>query len=170
MNTRLETHSLLNRLDGLSPWAFTGSLYLARWVIIVPIGYALGQLGVSDSKPAFDGSALVLLFGFIFLGPLLETVLECAVPYWLMLKVRKIRAGRRPWGFVVVSATIMALLHIGAWPSAILPSLVTGGFLAYTYGHFAVRGAGPAILHTWVFHAAINIVGWLLIFVFSQWK
>ena len=164
MKARLGANSILNRLDGLSPWAFTGSLYLARWVIVIPLGYALGQFGVSHSRITFDGSAMVLLFGFIFLAPLFETLLECAFPYWLVLKVRGTVVRKRPWGFVAVSAMIMALLHMGAWPSAILPSLVTGSFLAYTYSHFAVCGAGPAILHTCVFHAAINIIGWLLIF------
>jgi hypothetical protein len=163
MDVRLETYNILNRLDGLSPWAFTGSLYLARWIIIIPIGYALGQLGVSESTITFDASAIVLFFGFIFLAPLLETVLECVVPYWLMLKLRRIPAGKRPWGFVAISGMIMTLVHIGAWPAALLPSFVTGAFLAYTYGHFAVRRLGSAILHTWAFHAAINIVGWILV-------
>jgi len=166
MKARFETNSILNRVDDLSPWAFTGSLYLARWVIIVPMGYALEQSGISNSKITFDASATALLFSFVFLDPPFETLLECVAPYWLMTKVRGIAVGKRHWGFVAVSAMITALLHMGAWPSAILPSLVTGSFLAYTYSHFAVCGARPAILHTCVFHAAINIVGWFLIFVF----
>ena len=156
---------VLDRLDALPPWGFTGSLYLVRWGIVVPIGYALGLLGAPGSRAAFDGSPMVLLFGFIFLAPLLETLVECVVPYWLMLKMGATEVSKRAWGFVAVSALIMALLHMGAWPSAILPSLVTGGFLAYTYSHFAVSGTGTALLHTWVFHAGINLVGWLLIFV-----
>ena len=165
MSAGRETNSTLDWLDSLSPWAFTGLLYLARWVAILPIGYALGQMGASD-KMSFDGSASVLFFGFIFLGPVIETVIECVIPYWLMRKMRGIAAGRRSWGFVVVSAGIMTLLHVGAWPSAVLPSLVTGGFLAYTYAHFAASRVGMAMLHTWAFHASINIVGWVLLFVF----
>lgn len=165
MNAGRETNLVLDRLDGLSPWAFTGLLYLARWAIVVPIGYALGQMDASG-KAAFDAPAITLFFSFVFLWPLLETVIECAIPYWLMRKMRGIAIGGRSWGFVVVSAGIMALLHVDAWPAALLPSLVTGGFLAYTYAHFAASRVGMAMLHTWAFHAAINIVGWVLIFVF----
>ena len=92
---------------------------------------------------------------------ILETLLECAAPYWLMRKARAIPVGKRPWGFVAISALVMAMMHLGAWPTAILPSLVTGSFLAYTYGHFAPRGFGLAVLHTWAFHAAINAIGWI---------
>jgi hypothetical protein len=165
MSAGREPNSFLDRLDGLSPWAFTGVLYWARWVVVLPISYALGQMGASD-KTSFDGTASVLFFGFIFLGPVIETVTECVIPYWLMRKMSGIAAGRRAWGFVAVSAGIMTLLHVGAWPAAILPSLVTGGFLAYVYAHFAVSRVGMAMLHTWAFHAAINIVGWSLLFVF----
>jgi hypothetical protein len=166
MNARLEINNNLDRLDRLSPWAFTGSLYLARWVIILPLGYALRLLGGSNGNIASNASPILLFFGWIILSPLLETVIECAIPYWLMLKARGMPAGKRPWGFVAVSAAVMALLHLDAWPSAILPSLVTGVFLAYTYGRFAVRGPRSAVLHTCLFHAAINIVGWLMVVVF----
>jgi hypothetical protein len=163
MNAGFEIHRILDRLDDLSPWVFTGSLYLARWIIVVPVGFVLGYLRVPSSNMAFDASAFVLLFGFIVLAPLLETVLHCVVPYWLMTKMPAIPVGKRAWGFVAVSAMVMALLHIAAGPAAFLPSLITGGFLAYTYGHFMVHHARLAILHTWAFHAGINIVGWALI-------
>lgn len=163
MNARLAMNNTLDRVDRLSPWAFTGSLYLARWVIIFPISCVLRLFGGTSGNIMDNTSAFALFFGWIFLSPLLETVIECALPYWLMRKARGMPAGRRPWGFVAVSAVIMALLHVGAWPTAILPALVTGGFLAYTYGHFAVCGPGPAVLHTSLFHAAINIVGWVLV-------
>jgi len=166
MNARLAMNNTLERLDRLSPWAFTGTLYLARWAIVIPLGGILGLLGATGDKATSSASADVLLFGWVFLSPLLETVLECSIPYWLMAKTGRVQVGKRPWGFAAVSAAIMALLHLGAWPAAILPSLATGGFLAYTYGHFAVRGFRPALLHTWSFHAAINIVGWLLFVVF----
>jgi len=166
MNWRIEANDVLSRVDGLSPWIFTGCLYLVRWIVVVPIGYAVCQLGGSNNAATFTGSPMSLLLGFIFLAPLSETLIECAVPYWLMSKAGRNRLGERPWAFVVVSALLMALLHVGAWPSAILPSLVTGSFLAYTYGHFATSGTGWAILHTCVFHAGINMVGWLLLVAF----
>jgi hypothetical protein len=163
MNARREVGGILNKLDGLSPWAFTGSLYLARWIVVIPVGFILGSLRVPGSDITFDASAIVLLLGFLFLAPLLETTLHCVGPYWLMPRLRAVPVGRRAWGFVAVSAGIMAVLHLGAGPAAFVPSLVTGGFLAYTYGHFAVRSVGLAVLHTWVFHAGINAVGWALI-------
>ncbi len=47
--------------------------------------------------------------------------------------------------------------------AAILPSFITGAFLAYCYAHFAPRGAWRVIVATGVFHGAINIVGWTMI-------
>jgi hypothetical protein len=163
MNARLAMTNTMDRLDRLSPWAFTGSLYLLRWAVIIPIS-CISRLFVGTSgNVTANASDLILLFGWVFLSPLLETVLECAIPYWLMRKARGVPDGKRPWRFVAVSAAIMAVLHLGAWPAALLPALVTGGFLAYTYGHFAIRGLRPAMLHTASFHAAINIVGWVLV-------
>jgi hypothetical protein len=166
MNARLAMNNTLYWLDRLSPWAFTGTLYLARWAIIIPIGLILRLLGTTGGNVTSKASAAVLLFGWIFLSPLLETAIECAIPYWLMLKARGVPDGKRPWGFVAVSAAIMVLLHMEAWPAAILPSLLTGGFLGYTYGHFAIDGLNRAVLHTWSFHAAINIVGWVFVVAF----
>ena len=160
------TNDVLNRLDGLSPWAFTGSLYLIRWAVIIPIVYAIRRVNSpAGSEMGFADPVIGLVI--VVLDPLLETLLECSFLYWLMRKIGRIPVGERPWGFVAVSAIMMALLHVGAWPSAILPSLVTGVFLAYVYSHFATARTGLAILHTWAFHAAINIVGWILA-VFSQ--
>ena len=156
----------MDRLDALSPWPFTGTLYLARWAIVAPVGCVLGRLGVPNRGAEFGGSPLGLLFSFVVLAPLLETLVECAIPYWLMNRTTATTVGKRAWAPVAVSALIMALLHMGAWPSAIPPSLVTGSLLAYTYGHFVPRGTGPALLHTCVFHAAINLGGWFLVVVF----
>ena len=166
MNAQLATNNALDRLDRLSPWAFTGSLYLVRWAVVLPVSWVSQQLGGNNGNVRANAPILVLLFGWIFLSPLLETVIECAIPYWLMRKARGVPERKRPWRFVAVSAGIMALLHLGGWPVAILPSLVTGSFLAYTYGHFAVRGLRPAILHTCLFHAAINVVGLVLAVAF----
>ena len=153
--------ALLDRLDRLSPWAFTGTLYVVRWLVIVPLAFVLAQ--GSPNKLTFDAPLITLLFGFIVAAPLLETLVECAAPYWIMRKAGAIPVGKRPWVFVAVAAVMMTLLHVGAWPLAIIPSLVTGGFLGYTYGHFAPAGFGPALVHTSVFHAGINLVGWVLV-------
>jgi hypothetical protein len=159
MHVQFSVRRVLNRLDGLSPWAFTGTLYLVRWIVVLPLGALIRLVGVTGGRVSGAGPAeLVIMVGF---DPLLETVLECAIPYWLMRKCG-MRSGPRSWGFVALSAAIMVLLHIGAWPAAILPAAVTGVFLAYTYGHFAANRPGQAIMHTWAFHSSINIVGWVL--------
>ena len=80
-----------------------------------------------------------------------------------MRKLTFVRHDRRPWGFVIIAAVMMTLLHAGAWPAAIIPSFVKGAFLGYTYGHFAPSGFRQAFLHTSIFHACINLVGCILI-------
>ena len=154
-------NALLDRVDGLSPWRFTVTLYLLRWLVLLPYLIASGGPTMSESHVSFDVTTVHLLLAFLVLAPVMETLLECAVPYWIFAKAGAMAVGRRPWQFVAVSALLMGLMHLGAWPSALLPSLVTGGFLAYTYGHFARDGLGQAVLHTCIFHAAINAVGFV---------
>jgi hypothetical protein len=155
---QLSIRGVLNRLDGMSPWAFTGILYLARWIVVLPLAALLRLVGVRGGLVSGAAAELVIM---VLLDPLLETILECTIPYWLIRKCGR-RSGPRPWGFVALSAAIMVLLHIGAWPAAILPAAVTGVFLAYTYGHFAANDQRRAIVHTWAFHSSINIIGWVI--------
>lgn len=163
MNTPHKTEGILDRLDLLSPWSFTGILYIVRWIVIIPLICIYSLLSASPQAVKFNASAVMLFIGFIFISPFCETLIECTLPYWLMKISNKIPHGKRPWAFVYISAAIMALLHFDAWPLAIVPSLITGTFLAYVYGHFAPRGFGQALLHTAVYHAAINIIGWFMI-------
>jgi len=163
MSFHHSARAFLDRLDRLPPWAFTGTLYLLRWPVILLAGVLLDPLLGPGRALEFDASPVRLLVGFLLIAPLSETLLECALPYWIIRKRRGKSLGPRPWGFVIVSAALMAILHIDAWPHAIVPSLITGSFLAYTYAHFAVRNTRQAILHTTVFHAAINLVGWTMI-------
>lgn len=158
-------NGILLRLNRLSPWAFTGSLYLLRWAIIVPLAALLRLLGQSGGRTVHADPVIELLGG-VLLSPLVETVIECVIPYWSMRKMLGTSVERRPWIFVVTSATMMTLSHMSAWPAAIVPSFVTGSFLAYTYGHLAASKSGTALLHTWTFHAAINIVGWVFMVFF----
>jgi hypothetical protein len=153
--------SALGRLDGMSPWGFTGTLYCVRWFIILPIAFMV-DLIFPSSKATLQG-AQVNILGGLLIAPVLETLLECAAPYWFMRKLGYIPTNKRAWVFVSVSGLLMALLHAGAWPAAILPSFMTGGFLAYTYAHFAPMGFAQAFTHTSAFHAAINIIGCILI-------
>lgn len=71
---------------------------------------------------------------------------------------------QRTWPFVVVSAAAMVLLH-PLTPVVITFAFITGLFLAYVYEHFAPRSQFKAFFHTATFHAAINLVGWIAIFV-----
>ncbi len=163
MQRWLELNRLLDRLDRLTPWAFTGSLYGLRWVVVLPVTWAVDLFDPTGGRASFEGPAIGLLLGFLFLAPILETLAECLAPYWIMRKMGRIPSVQRPWGFVAVSAGLMALWHVDYWPAAFLPSTITGAFLAYTFAHFAPGSPGKAFLHTWVFHAGINLVGWLLI-------
>ena len=67
---------VFDRLDALPPWRFTGALYLARWGVILPVAFALNGLGVRGGGGNFNASALVLLFGFLVLAPVLESFLQ----------------------------------------------------------------------------------------------
>jgi hypothetical protein len=101
----------------------------------------------------------------VIIPPLLETLVECSLPYWVISRIRDYRAKRprRCWGFVAVSACVMAAFH--PMLAALLPAFVTGAFLAYCYAHLALTGIGRTILATAVFHGAINIVGWTMLVV-----
>jgi hypothetical protein len=116
------------------------------------------------SLPELSGVNPIILFAIIvIIDPLLETLLECSLPFFILSLIHR-KNGKlpaRPWLFIIISAMLMALLH--PMLAAILPSLITGLFLAYCYAHFANRSFGSAILYTTAFHAAINIVGWSMI-------
>lgn len=127
------------------------------------IPLALFALLLDSPGPRISGSPLVLLLGFLVIAPVLETLVECLLPYAIMNRLGRIPSGRRAWGFIGVSAVLMALWHLSAWPAAIVPSLITGAFLAYTFAHFAPESRSRAFLHTWAFHAGINLVGWTLL-------
>ncbi len=159
----------LDWLDARPAWQFLLVLYVARWLVV--IGYvalakayiALTQVNDTtiEPPPSVHGAALVVLL--LVSGPILETLVECTVPYMLFARIGKYREFRpaRPWGFIVTSALIMTVLHPIA--SALLPAFITGSFLAYGYAHFARLGTIHAILATFAFHAAINMVGYAML-------
>ncbi|MBK8100037.1 MAG: hypothetical protein IPK26_23285 [Planctomycetes bacterium] len=161
---------------------FTLTLYLIRWIVLLPM---LGLLHWTG--PAPESEQLVatlagiepwrLLPSLLLIEPALETLVECSVP-WLVLQAlmpglvgsrarRRVRGGRRagspkPWPFVAVAAVVMVLLH-PLEPVTMLPTAVTGGFLGHTYGHFAPRSHVAAFVATTVFHAGINAVGFAVL-------
>jgi len=161
---------LLQWLDDRNGFQFMGILYGARWLALAPV-MVLSQLVLSDAQKAAasvpegarEMNAAVLLLLLVVVSPLIETLGECALPYLIISRVRGYRENRPThcWGFVAISALLMALLH--PMLAAVLPSLITGAFLAYCYAHFACRSAGRAILATTAFHGAINAVGWTMI-------
>ncbi len=167
---RRSASAVLDWIDQRPPWQFVAILYGARWVALVPV-LAFGHCVFTQSQRSAasipdrwsQGSPIGLFLGLVVMPPLLETLIECAVPYWVVSRVRDCRKERprRCWGFVAVSACVMAVLH--PMLAALLPALITGAFLAYCYAHFAPIGIWMAILATTVFHGAINMVGWTML-------
>ena len=156
--------TILDRLDRTPPWRFTGTLYAVRWLVIIPVALIIDRV-FTGGKISGANVGVMFWFGVLIVAPVFETLIECTLPYWIMRKLTFVRDDRRPWGFVITAAVMMTLLHIGAWPAAIIPSFVTGAFLGYTYGHFAPVGFRQALLYTSIFHACINLVGCILIAV-----
>ena len=163
---------VLDWLDQRPALQFVTILYVARWLALVPVMVLSSFVFTEAQRTAASipeawtkGTPVGLLLGLVVVPPLLETLLECSVPYWIVSWVRGYRRKRpkRCWGFVAISACAMALLH--PMPAAVLPSLITGIFLAYCYAHFAAGGTGRAIIVTAVFHGAINMVGWTMIVI-----
>ncbi len=153
----------LDWLEGQRLPRFVLFLYLSRWAVIFPAALLNGWLfpGQVDTTVTDLGTLhpLVLFLAMVVVNPLFEMLIECALPYWVLGRVR-LPSGR-PWLFIFVSASLMALLH--PLPAALIPSLVTGFFLAYTYGHCARQGILKAMLWTTLFHGGINLVGYVLL-------
>lgn len=146
----------LDRQHGPVFWAV---LYLARWPVIVPLGQLQGLLASFFLSNAEMAVPLRPHIGMMVFPPILETLIECTLPYWVLSRMRRIGAGR-PWGFILISGGIMALLH---WPFALPCGFVTGVFLAYCYAHFAPRSLWLAFGATALYHAAFNAVGFVLL-------
>jgi len=159
----------LDWLDSKAPWQFVGILYLVRWCFIIPYMIAAKFLftNAQISKatlPNLSGVNPVLLFAnFVIIAPLLETLLECSLPFFILSLIyrKKGKLSARPWLFIFISAMLMTLLH--PILAALIPAFVTGLFLAYCYAHFAARNFVAALLYTTAFHGAINIIGWSMI-------
>ena len=169
--TKARFLAALDWLDSRPAPVFLLTLYLVRWLALAPVILWGNLVSGHDSsaeglRQAVHATALLgSLVSFLLVSPALETLLECILPYLLIGRCfRKTwHLPPRPWGFVAASALFTALLH-PVLP-AILPSLITGSFLAYCYAHFASKSFGLAFLFTTGFHAAINLVGWTLLFL-----
>lgn len=161
---------LLDWLDRRDSCHFIIMLYVFRWIVLIPIlvldAFLLNEAQSGAASMPNEWSELTpigLFLGLVIVPPLLETIIECTIPFWIFARVRNYQQMRpvRCWGFITVSACIMAMLH--PMIAAIVPAFITGGFLAYCYAHFAPRSIWKAILATFVFHAAINMVGWSIL-------
>lgn len=142
-----------------SDWAFTAKLWLLRWAIVLPVGWFM-MMALTEPGARYQGSAnLLTLVGFLLIAPIIETVLECLVP-WLLLALFTKPPHRGL--FIAISAGLMAILH-SPTITAITLGAITGVFLALVFSHFAVRSKFTALIHTMVFHSAINLVGWIFL-------
>jgi hypothetical protein len=147
----------------------TSGLWVVRWLIILPVNWAAAKLapptGGGGDIPGLASDPAMLLLIMVVVEPMLETLLECVLPHWVLAKI--VRPVPR-WLFITVSASVMAVLHLVS-AMAVINALITGAFIAYTYSHALRRGHGNAILHATVFHGAINLVGWVMLRVSRQW-
>ena len=119
MNDR-SAGKLLAWIDERSPWQFVAILYGARWAALAPI-MALSHFVSTQSQTSAasipkqwsEGSPCGLFLGLVVIPPPLETLVECALPYWVISRVRDCQTNRpnRCWGFVAVSARVLAVLH-----------------------------------------------------------
>jgi len=150
-------------LNALADWQFTATLYLLRWAVILPLAALLSPFASSADMFQAEGSPWRYLIPFLMVAPTLETVIECSLPYLVMYRVLKLPR-RSPWPFVVISAALMVLLH-PITPMVVVMAFITGAFLGYVYAHFAPQSDLKAFLHTAVFHAAINIVGFTMLLI-----
>lgn len=144
-----------------SAWLFTGILWLLRWAIILPLNWIVSLIsstGGSESIALPDNAILVAVL-MVVVSPLAETLLECSLPYWVLGRFSK---PVRPWLFVTVSASLMALLHMIS-VMVVVNALITGAFIAFVYAQHAPRRHSTAILHAFAFHGAINLVGWVML-------
>lgn len=153
--------SFSNWLHSRPDWQFTVTLYLLRWAIIIPLAVLLRPFTTSEAAFPAEGDPFRYLLPFLVVAPTLETLMECALPYWLMYGLFG-RTPQSPWPFVIVAALAMVVLH-PLVPTVVVFAFITGAFLGYVYVHFAPRSRWKAFLHTVVFHAGINLIGWLTI-------
>ena len=166
---RLRLSEWLDWLDSRTSWQFVSLLYVVRWLLLAPYMIAArflfteGQLSAASASKLSEINPSLLFANIVILGPLLETLVECLLPFCILSFIhrKKGKLPTRPWLFFIISAILMVLSH--PMLAAIIPSFITGVFLAYCYAHFAFRGFGYAIIYTTGFHGAINIVGWTMI-------
>jgi hypothetical protein len=159
----------LDWLDRQNDAVFLFVLYVARWPVVLPVmlvQHLLAKAGLGGDVPELPlprnpaaGLAALLVW-----APIIETAIECTAPYSIMRALKKIRTNR-PWNFVVISGAVMGIGHMHFGPFSLLAGFITGMFLGYCYAHFAARSQAVGFACASLYHAAINIVGWIAVYV-----
>src|SRR5215212_1996507 len=95
--------SIRDWLNGLRDWQFTLALYLFRWAIVLPLAFVLPPFSTSaDRFHLTNTDPWYYLLPFVVYAPILETMIECTLPYSVMYKLLKFRP-RSSWPFVVAA-------------------------------------------------------------------
>jgi Type II CAAX prenyl endopeptidase Rce1-like len=148
-----------------SGWALTAAIWILRWLVILPINWAHNRMGDDGAtKLTFSGNLFLLFLLLVLVAPLLETLIECSLPYGILSHFMQ---PVPPLIFIIASSFCMTVLHLVS-PMAMIDALITGAFIAWVYALAVRRGHDQAILHAMTFHAAINLVGWLTLFFAAQ--
>jgi hypothetical protein len=160
----------LDWVDNKTRWQFLAIQYTVRWIILLPIILFDSLFPAAAEKAsiplqAYNTNPVWLFALLVIISPLLETLIECSLPYAVIsfFKRKEGKLPRRAWSFIITSAFVMVILHLSYGPAVLLPSLITGIFLAYTYSHFAADSLRYAFGAAVIFHSSINIVGFIII-------
>ena len=122
----------LDRLDATGAIRFMLTLYIARWVLLLPMLGVLLIVGPSSvarqaAQEHAETALLTRAFQLLIMAPVMETLIECHAPYLillLLLRRRRSISWKRPRFFVWISALIMVLAHPLHW-TIIIPTAVT---------------------------------------------
>ena len=109
----------LDWLDSKKGWQFVGIIYIVRWCLIVPYMIASkflfteAQISQASMSQLRDVNPIILFLALVIISPLLETLLECSLPFFIISVInrKKGKLPPRPWSFIIISALLMVLLH-----------------------------------------------------------
>ncbi len=147
------------------PWLAAGLPLCFAVYVLEDVGGVIGRIVLPTANTTnqcvgirgeFGGSAALTLLAVAVIAPISEEIIFRGFTFrWLQ--------GRLPlWGAVLVSAAIFSAAHAGwAEPSLFLPIFLGGVLLAYVYAKS--RSVWPGV----IIHMTINIVGVILILVYS---
>lgn len=156
----LRRASLLDRFDAL-PWhVFLLALFTIRWPLVILGSIIAHRIFAPPAMgdPFLDMDPILFFLLAVLISPLIETLIECTLPYVVMRKLLGERFSVvRPWAFMIVSALIMVAVHPIA--VAIIPAFITGFIYAYGYARFARESALLAFILITMLHSFSNLAG-----------